>query len=712
MRTNIAPRGAGHGMTLLEVLIAITIFAHGILALTLLQGSLARSAGDAHLRTVAVQVAEETIERYRGFSRLTTDPAGVEYAYEDISTSAFTSSRGDFDFGVNVNVAEYWYNRGAGAFTTTAPPEAAVSDFKLVSVQVDWGENPEFVIDSDTSTTSALGSGSATLTEVISSVTSAADAKSATGGTGGLYLPSVNYDPGSNPDIIAISLGDNRFKESTTPLPKVIRADALAETTFDVVTYLQDNQGATFLRREEFRSISCECSLRVPDMQAEVGLRPTVWNGNDYTEGERVSKVYGVSTSNVQSQYCDICCRDHHDGGSGEDDDPNDPGRALYNPFRDSADYWSSGVLAGDHKHYFRNSSGGLSLATTDGSAYMEACRMVRKNGFWRVAHDLRQEGLNAFPESFLDQSSEVGAYSDYVTGATDIFVDDVLGQTSYPASSPQLTPPQDMSPAISFPASTPDSATTLPTALGASTQQLRSRGIYLDYLSKDLRSIVSCLKLGGSGVACGAPGITSSLEIVPFYDVQTTWLARWTEEPVNFPIDVSNQTIATNNAHSRGIAALTGGEGNSTVNAEIHKGNLGMTGTDPVDPNYSADLHQEEMFVSASSTTPPPALNEYVVSGQIISSINGFKASDVEISFEDAQCNRTSIGFECLVEIGTNNPRLTVLNYYKQNTIRVACSNELSIQGIGTGSNGWTRFNLPTGGTSTADIIIRLDQC
>ena len=50
-------------------------------------------------------------------------------------------------------------------------------------------------------------------------------------------------------------------------------------------------------------------------------------------------------------------------------------------------------------------------------AAYMEACRMVRKDGFWRVAQDLRQEGLNLFPEDYLDNTTEVGAYSDYITG-------------------------------------------------------------------------------------------------------------------------------------------------------------------------------------------------------------------------------------------------------------------------------------------------------
>ena len=108
-----------------------------------------------------------------------------------------------------------------------------------------------------------------------------------------MYAPPVDYSPGQNPDIISINLGQNKFKESTTPLPDVIRADELVETRFDVVTYSNPvNSGATFLRREEFRAVSCECTLRVPSTGDLGGLRPTIWTGSEYIEGEFVSPVH------------------------------------------------------------------------------------------------------------------------------------------------------------------------------------------------------------------------------------------------------------------------------------------------------------------------------------------------------------------------------------------------------------------------------------
>ncbi|HLF30674.1 MAG TPA: hypothetical protein VI566_06555, partial [Xanthomonadales bacterium] len=382
------------------------------------------------------------------------------------------------------------------------------------------------------------------------------------------------------------------------------------------------------------------------------------------------------------------------------------------NPFRLSTDYVSSGSLAGDHLHYFRNTAGGLTLATAHGADYMEACRMVRKDGFWKVGQDLRQEGLNVFPENYLDSTTEVTEYSGYITAAIDAYEVAIDGIDQYESAPPALTAPADMDPPVIFPASTSATATYLPTPLGNTSQQLRSRGIYVDYMTDKLRTIVDCLQAGGSGEFCEAPHITTPLEIIPFYDAQLTWLSRWNESPVNNPADVTNQAIADNNTHSRGNALRTTGTGPSTVDATGHSGNLGLTATDPIDPNYTAALKSKNLYMEVQNTNAPPGLNEYLISGLITSNITGFKASDVEISFTGAQCNRTNTGYVCLLETGASNPRLTVSNYYKQGQIRIGCSSVLVTNGNETGSAGWTRFNLPSSTTSDADIVIKNNSC
>ena len=76
--------------------------------------------------------------------------------------------------------------------------------------------------------------------------------------------------------------------------------DELVETRFDVITYSQTDNGAQFLRREEFAAVSCECTLKAPDAD-EPGHRPVIWAGDEYVRGQHATKAYGVSNNNQQS---------------------------------------------------------------------------------------------------------------------------------------------------------------------------------------------------------------------------------------------------------------------------------------------------------------------------------------------------------------------------------------------------------------------------
>jgi prepilin-type N-terminal cleavage/methylation domain-containing protein len=706
------------GFTLMEVLIGIVIFAIGMMALAQLQGNLARNSTDSNARTVATNIAEEVIEAARTFSQIDSD--GTNAAYNDIVSGERLMTRGGNKFKVVSAVTDYYYQPD-GSFSTTAPPDAARSDFKRLTLTVTWNPNQEFQIDKENTTTGRLGTGSITITDVISSITSPSGGKVALGSTGDdSYAPPVNYNPGQNPDIVSIQLGANKFKESTTPLPDVIRTDELVETTFDVVTYSQSEQGATFLRREEFRAVSCECTLRIPDADGEGGRRPTLWEGYDYTEGEWVSKPFGESANNIQSNFCDICCRDHHDGGTGENDETSDPGRSRFNPFRPSEDYHSAGQLAGDHKHYGRNQQGELVLAETDGASYIEACRLVRKDGFFRVAQDLRQEAMNAFPGDYLDEEAEVSQYSDYVTAAVTHFEMEIGASDRYELNPPYLVDaanlgiiPDELD--LIFPASTYENPTDLPTWDGATEQQLRSRGVYVDYMSDVLRARINCMDAGGSGENCEVPEANSALEIIPFYDVQLTWLSRWNESPSNNPVDVTNEAVANDNSHDRGMASLQLGFGYSTVSSAAHKGNLGLTASDPIDPKYASEEETVNLYVLAVDYNSPPSTGP-VIAGSILSAVAGVRAADVEIEPTDAQCDRTNTGYKCAIESFAINPRLKVYNYNKPNMILVACSADFTIHGqehvSDNGTGNWTRFNLPSVELEGADIIIKENSC
>jgi len=706
------------GFTLLEVLIGMVIFAIGMMALMQMQGNLAKSSADANARSVAVNVAEETIEAARSFAQITAG-SGLN-AFNNIVTGSSTETRGGIPYTVNRTVTNYYYQpsgtvNGTGTFTTTKPNNVVNPDMKMLQVTVNWGGSPSFQID-QSQASNTLSAGSITVTDMISSITSPSGGKVILNkSTNSLYGPPVDYSPGQNPDIVSIQLGENRFKESTKPLPKVFNAEERVETSFDVVTYSQDDAGATFLRREEFLAVACECILRLPDDDSEGGLRPTLWNGNNYTEGEFVSKPYGESVrdnnQNFQSEFCGVCCRDHHDGGTGENDDANDPGKAKYSPFKSASEYMTAGegaaALVGNHKHY---NIGGVGLADGDGDTYFEACRLVRKDGFFRVAQDLRQEGLNTFPKTYLDDDAEVTTYSDYVTDAITQFID--AATDDYQLSPPSMLKPLEMIPEVLFPGAKTTNRINFSAA--ASTQQLRARGIFADYITDELRTIIDCLDDGGTGQSCGVGASNSALEIIPFYDVQLTWLGRWAEAPVNLPIIVTNdEAIQTGNTHDRGRASLTSGSGSSNINFWVNRGNLGLTGSDPIDPTYSSALRSYPLYALAVVAAPPPAGTGYLVKGTITSQVNGVKASDVVIAASNgAQCNRTNTGYECIVPFSASNPRLTVNNYFKKNKNLVGCSSVLTINGTAhSGSDiasNWTRFNLPLANNSNANIFIK----
>ncbi len=708
------------GFSIMEVLIAIVIFAIGMIALAQLQGNLTRSSANANVRTVATNLAEETIENLRGFARMDTDPGGVVPAYADITTtSALTETRGGIEYSLTTTVNDWYYEIVSDSFMEwdaytvaykdrvggNSDPPDSFSDFKQVSVNVAWDDTRPWLIDESTSFTGAT---SITLSAVISSMTSGASSKVVTQVEQELYVPYVDYNPGQNPDVISLALDGGKFKESLTPEPEVYRDNELVETRFDVVTYSQSGGSSLFVRREEFISLSCECTLKAPPGDPEnAGRRPTMWAGDEYSEALFVNKPYGVSSLgvNAQSAFCDVCCQDHHDGGSHEDD--SETATTRYDPFpKSSRVYSSSPTFSGDHKHYFPNASGVLTEVTSDGDTYMESCALVRRNGFMRVIQDFNQEGVNAFAQDFLDDVSEAVVYSTYVTGAVSTYV--AALSTGYESSPPTFAPPATGLEATDL----WSDYTTLPLTIadGLSTtelteQQLSNRGIYIGYLSNDLQYVMGCVTAeGGSADTCESgdvkldqTGSTNILEMVPFFDVQLTKLSRWNETPINNPVDTTNEPIATDNLHSRGLASPGGRMGLSLVSAKGHPGNIGLTDTDPVEPNFtttSADITVES---KTGDTAIDPTFT--VISGTITSSVGGnLDVTLVVIAASEAQCDRTVDGFTCAFIAGAS-PIIELTGYGRDTKSdfidRVACSTLTKTGESFSDINPWARFSL-----------------
>lgn len=689
------------GVTLLEVVLAIAIFAFGMLALVQLQGNLTRASSDANQRTVASNIAEELLEDIRGYERVTAVADNGKWEYLELTSTALdqTVPRGNLNYTVTATINDFWWDSDSETYIKTAAvnppaPPAGTSqpyaDFKLIEMNVAWNSSQEFYVDEDK--TANLGDGSVTIHEIIPSsppilgAKIAADINAVGGG------PTVDYTPGRRPDIVRLALPNERFKESSTPEPEVIRDNESVETWFDVITYNQV-QDATFLRREEFLVVTCECELKPGHTATEDTLAPTFWNGYGYTDGTSYTKDYGVEPANAQqSTYCDLCCRDHHDI-PGEDDKD-----LSYRP-----------SLNTTHKHYGFTKKGEM-VEAGYGDTYIEACRMVRNDGFMRVAHDLEQAGFFAFPESYLEDTAGAGEYGAYVVNAA----------TAYYGGS-TFDQPGDVGYVI--PASTEATATNLPTTpsptkpLSTDYQQMRSRGVYLDHLTQVAADNIAACFDGLDGTPCVNPSVSpddgdTAALMYPFFDVQLTWLARWNpaEAFLSEPVSVTNDPVETDNSHSRGYAELTGSRtGRSEIITSSHNGNLGLSGTGSIDPEYDANMAEKTVFVNASGDSVPHPVDGTVFSGMLSTEVNNIKTSDFVLTpSEGVFCGQTDVAYTCLVTDGAISPMLTLSNYGNV----FGCSDILSVTATGV---DYTTFSLEIQNpsrTNEADIWVQRNAC
>ena len=730
------------GFSMMEVVIGIAIFAIGMLALASFQAALTRSTVEAKVRTEAVNIAEEFIEFSRGFADVTS--GGGAFAYNDIQdgvlptyigTNPIVGNNG-VEYTLAVEVTDYWYDLASDNFTSPTPPPAMTSDYKTVELTVSWGDDVrDFVIGEGLESTDNLGGGLIQVTANISALSVASTGKVTEESDSDLIAPPIIYTPGLNPDIVALSLGDSKFKESLTPEPEVISDDELVETRFDVVTYSQAG-ASVFLRREEFAAVSCECVLKAPPGTAVAGgRRPTIWIGDEYQDAEFINKAYGISENGQQSSLCETCCRDHHDGGTGTND-PADAGAIRYNPYRAKQDYMT-GTFAGDHEHFKKNNQGILSVAGAD-DTYLEACRMVRQDGFFKVGQDFSMESLSVFPYDYLVSSGDIEDYSNWLTDSVLTFVSTLITDGYDSTNGPQPTY-AFVAPDLGEPGRTesPDTVldgddltfhyTSLPAAFNADFQQLRSRGVYVDYMSEDLLQAIDCVAGGDDAETCRYgdvyldklavnpdTGTLNVLEMVPFFEVQVTFLNGWAEDSAETVVEVTSEPIETGNTHSRGEVSQVADSMSAWVEATGHSGVLGFTDTDPIDNRY--DLNQVsndiEVIISDSGT---PTINGITVSGTISSGVSGVQARNVLIAANNATCNYIGVTFTCIVPSGSGS-YLQVSNYHKQNDKDIdACSESLTAtQGTDASDNPWTKFSLDglTDGVTTYDISIVSGAC
>jgi len=628
-----------HGFSLIDGLIGAVVLAVGLFALAVLQTDLFQSSSEAKSRTVAVQLAQEKLEDFRSFETLGTE-AGL-FAFQDIgdntggtlavdtSTSDGATEVAGVDYSRTWAVLDFYYadTDGDGIENNLVPetdtgnlpsPLPAYPAQKRITVTVAW-------VDSRGAQQSAVLEG------IVGAENPSKTGLVMAGGTGaGGAPPSLYYNPGQAPEVIPTDIGPNKRKETTKPLPDVSQHGSSTVVTFDVISY-QTTGNTPFVQRDQFATVSCLCRSNGGTDFAYSASRLEWPDGEDFPTnkgGSVVSKVVGTPADNDQDELCDVCCRDHHDsaaictpGGPGSPE----TGIDCYDPWRPTGDYSGGG---GDHNHY--TAAGDLA---GNGDVYLEACRLKRVNGIFRVWQDWRLETLTVLSGDYLTTNST--AYGNYVED----YVDAVVSGGG--------PPEKPVDPGITL-------------VVGA-TDQLYTRGVYIDLMTSDFITKVL------------AKPANERLQYVPFYDVNITKLADWTtsqglgcvmegagDDPdVGCLVSVRSDPIVDEGLLEQTYwRGLVQGEavGGADAFGYAKYGTSGVTGTAAIDPDDALALNADGSTSSVSVTVPGGTT--IGISGTVYKGNKVNKVKDITIAASSgADCSvdvqGQSASFSCDVPVG-----------------------------------------------------------
>jgi len=605
------------GFSLLEVMIAVVVLATGLLAMAALQGKLASNSADAKARSRVAALMTSVIDNQRasGYGSLasftrtsctTTSPTGVQTA---ICTSE--SDAGISGLGLVQTVTTYYGAIGGGAFTTTACTDCA--EYKKIVLKADWtdatGATRSLSLDNIASAL-GLSSSNTLLNMPLTSTTLTAK----------VHQPNPSLTDG----VIPIAVGNNTDAASTNPKPTL--AQTLPSTSFNTLTYsqgaLDSSITSTIQKRVETVVAECACQLSTTNPLSEdvflgaATFRPTFWNGTKYVAPEDAKVTpYSAQHPNAvgtQDDRCTLVCRDHHDA-SGDtvkyDSVTGDLNR--YQVTVNKTKVQGKSVVTVD---LVRNADGDPIPATTatNVNSYIDAARLIRVNGLWRVATDIHSEQLGLLattPEgeatSPTPANGSEAAYEDFVIDYLGQKLSEVLDGNSAPIADDVFD---------SHGLNTPDTLTALTTS--GSYKYLHARGLYLDYLEQDALD-----KLVNINSSC-TDFPDCLLPYLPFNTVNVTQLAKWAplsnSKTTNGKIGVTNTTTSNSatecdgsdqiRACVSGISASTGTTGLDEAVATMGKSNSAVASSQEISP-YELDpannLTDSQPFeVSGSETS------------------------------------------------------------------------------------------------------------
>ncbi|MCC8362414.1 prepilin-type N-terminal cleavage/methylation domain-containing protein [Lysobacter sp. A6] len=593
------------GFSLLEVLVAIVVLSVGLLALAALQGSLSRASADAKARARVAAMLTARIDELRsgGYGSLAPEGAAapltsVEGAAGDgcdndgsaddwLDCAREQANLGSLSVQQTVNT---WY--GDATFATPAPAPAnqnpRTAQFKRVGLVATWTDATGGVhsnqLVSDISSMS--------LTNFV--VVPPDPTENPTGG------PIVRTIDPATSGVLPIAMGpeDQQMMNGTgNPTPELIgqgKNQEIVGTRFSVLNYTPPQQfgdsSVVVTKRFDNEVIKCSCrygagGANLPEIY-RTALWPAIWTGDAYAvhipDGNIAApgqtKASGPRSGVTQSELCQECCRDHHDSGTGVEFDPERVGEEI---------------------KYDAAANGALSPANTNGGTYVDSCRLVRIDGFWRTAADLyqRQFGLletkpddNGVPAKSREPTD--AAVAQYTT-----FVKDYLAL--YDGS--QAVPP-GATPQAEFLSEFPTTPITLPVVSNTDYRFLHARGLYVDHLEEKAREKVSEAFADGDDDPCpsGDAEADCILQFLPFTTANLTEIAAWTAAPEGIINVNSANLLATDpddpsggrtTGIANGTAQNTAQTRSSNSGIAVYSPNVNLGGVDEADVD---ETHQQ----------------------------------------------------------------------------------------------------------------------
>jgi prepilin-type N-terminal cleavage/methylation domain len=515
MNTNTRRFSAQAGFSLIEVLIAVVVLAVGLLALGALQASMTRSSADAKARGRVSALLSARMDELRsggygnaalnaGTSNYPCSSGGVTNQWVcDAQTQAGISS-----LVITQINRRFWSNRDDGTFSEGATVVTNGPEFKRIDLKAAWnaadGSPHSLSMTTDISSLSLLDT---QLPPPPSDDTMIAS------------TPVVRQDNPAGAGVIPIAIGGGDATAASNPRPEIIgknKNQSAVGTRFDVLTYQGLTGPAVIQRRVETAAISCKCQYgaggdNLPEIY-RTAQWPAIWTGEKYevykpdtptsAPGQALSS--GPVANVDQSPLCQECCRDHHDNEA--------TGVPKFDPERTVL----TGETTGHEKYDIQTGGALVRVGQAAGTQYVNACRVIRVDGFWRTASDMYAKHVGLIKTASVGGvPAKSGAPDDTAVATYQSYVKSYLGGYDGTAADiPNAADGGQVSGTITISAP--------PTV---DERYLHARGLYVDYLEEKARQRIAQARAPAN---CTGDATECMLPYLPFTTINATELAFW----------------------------------------------------------------------------------------------------------------------------------------------------------------------------------------